>query len=1036
MSPFVSHLVLQASAGSGKTYQLVRRYISLLAQGAAPDKVLAATFSRKAAQEILERILELLLCCCEDSAVAAEVAREIGTDSFTPLVAEDLLRRMLFAPSSLPIGTLDSFIQRFARLFSEELGLASDWQIPSLVEAEQLESEALHTVLQAHSGSEKRELLSLITSPESSQSVFQRLFGKVRRLQQVAMEGEAEDWIWNLADLGIVPEELSSTVSREDVLERMQELPLPLTKKGEPDKRWKKAREEGALLVEQQEWKAFAGRGIASSLLRQSPTFYGREISAEWCECYGDALTLARVSLATDLLRRTAIVRGFLSFYGEQCAALGKVYRRYGFTEVKRALAAGLHAVASSELAYRMDRSIDHVLLDEFQDTTVTEWRILRMLTDEIIQSSEQDRSLFIVGDPKQSIYGWRGALPELFRGVVESYPSVKQETLGKSYRSSPTVIEFVNRIFTVLPEAVEEIGFREVAERWQENFPEHQTAREIPGYVEISAVVEADLEEESDTPYAVAEKIAALFRKNSQLEVAILLRTNDELLPYVRACEAKGLRVSAEGGSLLTDSQVVVAVLHLLHLIASPGDSRSEYLVRATPLAAWLPTARSGTAQALSRFRREIESGHLARFLRRAVSLFSDISDQNDEVRAEQLLQMAQHRDAEMSGGALVSIGDFVQHVRTSRVELGTRGVVRVMTIHRSKGLEFDAVFLPQLSYSLQKLQERDILRTPLSGDEFCSRVLLFADKSTRSALPVLETLYQGAVAAQVKEEFSLLYVALTRAKSALYLSVSEERSTKVLTAESVVMNALRCQDLPVNTFGEESWYEGGTSGAPADESSEGERGEISFPVLPQQRLRFLATRTPSQEYAARDRSERQQELLSRDPSKRGKFLHALCEKISWQEQIVSDGTFEGLPRLCSRFGVPYPEGEQIWHTLLEQLQSPEIAPLFSLSRYGAEAPRLFRELPFSFYEEESKSLVHGIVDRVVVYTSPNGGGERAEVVDFKTGYTRLSREEVRERFFPQLALYSAGIKRVFPALKEVGVLLCCLDRREVIDL
>ncbi|MEI6860919.1 MAG: UvrD-helicase domain-containing protein, partial [Verrucomicrobiota bacterium] len=123
------HVMILASAGSGKTYALTNRYIALLAGGAAPERIVALTFTRKAAGEFFDEILKKLAGAAGDATTAAQLARSVGADGLGPAVFLRLLRAVVDAMPRLCLGTLDSFFTRIVRGFPLELGLGGEFAL-------------------------------------------------------------------------------------------------------------------------------------------------------------------------------------------------------------------------------------------------------------------------------------------------------------------------------------------------------------------------------------------------------------------------------------------------------------------------------------------------------------------------------------------------------------------------------------------------------------------------------------------------------------------------------------------------------------------------------------------------------------------------------------------------------------------------------------------------------------------------------------------------------------------------------------------
>ncbi|MCB0329625.1 MAG: UvrD-helicase domain-containing protein [Bdellovibrionales bacterium] len=998
----------EASAGSGKTFQLAHRYVSLLAHNQDPDSILASTFSRKASAEIFNRILSLLILAAEDESAAREIAERIGVPPFTSSLAVDLLRRVLKQLSTLPIGTLDSYAQRVARLFAGEIGLPSDWDIPSVTEENLLNEEALREVLEAHTDSERKQLFSLITSPDASRTVFSRLHGKLSKLSLIAAAGSPSDWSWSYEDLSI---EVPAGADREEkeLLQIFKSLEIPTTKAGAPDKRWQKALESSVQLVENGDWVEFISKGVALAILNGSDTFQSREIPDRWVDAFSRALKLARYSLGDLLIRRTEIVRNFLSTYGEKVFSLKVQYRSFGFSDVKHTLSSSMERIDFQHLLYRLDRRIQHVLLDEFQDTTAAEWHMLQMLVDEIASDPGGTRSLFVVGDPKQSIYGWRGGLPELFSQLRERYSSMALSTLDHSYRSSPVIVDRLNEVFLGLNDCRALGGYEETVQQWMEHFTEHQSARgELAGFSSVRIISE---EEDADVGRegVLAREVSQLHRENPHLEIAVLVRTNKELAPFVYALEREGLPVSAEGGSAITDSPVVLALVHCLHLLSYPRDSRSRYHVQTTPLGAFLEEHFESIDRALQPLRDRIAGEGIAGCLRYLARGFSSASCTKDETRFEQLFRLALLAD-EKGGGTLE---EFLKEVRAHRVEEAAHGFIRVMTIHKSKGLEFDAVFLPELGYPLNRVQERDVLKTPESSTG-PHRVILYPDRQIRALFAPLQQMYEECVHAQLKEELSVLYVAMSRAKHALYcyLSSKEERG---ITAEAIVASRLLCPPEQCREVGDATWYrraekmQGGTS-FPS-------KGKLTLKsaVKNRCRIRFFPVENPSQSV-----SNIGLRSLS-DSEKRGRTLHQVFEQIEWVSEFSVGDHSQGLST----------EDVQ----LLSRLQESPFLEILIKERYqNSGSIRIYRELPFSYFvrrRNNERHLMSGVIDRVVV--TEHGG---VEVMEFKTGYLSESSEVLRQKFSEQLSAYAEAVQRVFPeSARGIKLFLLLIDRGEVLE-
>src|SRR5205823_867923 len=123
--------------------------------------------------------------------------------------------------------------------------------------------------------------------------------------------------------------------------------------------------------------------------------------------------------------------------------------RALRFSDVTFRLADAIGAIEPERLAFRLDGGIRHVLLDEFQDTSPSQWRVLRPLAENVVGTN--GGTFFCVGDAKQAIYGWRGGVAEIFDALEGQLPGLEQRSLAESYRSAQPVIDAVNAVFNKL---------------------------------------------------------------------------------------------------------------------------------------------------------------------------------------------------------------------------------------------------------------------------------------------------------------------------------------------------------------------------------------------------------------------------------------------------------------------------------------------------------------------------------------------------------------------------------------------------------
>ena len=436
-SVLLRELVL-ASAGSGKTYHLSSRIIGLLAAGVPVDEVLASTFTRKAAGEILERVLVRLAEGASDSEKAQELGRDAHATLTQPEECRALLGRLLADLHDMNVGTLDAFFVRVARSFFQELGLPPGWTIADKPTEDRLKTAAVQAALAGADRAEWVELLRMLNRGEADREIHNALLDNIDALLSIRRQidpAAVDPWSPRFG----VPEQLSletPEAAASRLAARMRELEVPKTKAGDPMKVWVRARDGASDAIAALDWSAVFGKGVGAKILGGEDSFGRTSIPSEFVDVFDEARTLARIDLAPKLRRQTQAM-GRLAELLE--TAFENAQRRtgaYRFEDITYLLGGPDPTGGRDDLHYRLDQQVRHLLLDEFQDTSLEQWRALEPLARELLSGHLDDRAGVIVADTKQSIYGWRGARPELVRQVGDRY-ALAETTMGTSWRSS-----------------------------------------------------------------------------------------------------------------------------------------------------------------------------------------------------------------------------------------------------------------------------------------------------------------------------------------------------------------------------------------------------------------------------------------------------------------------------------------------------------------------------------------------------------------------------------------------------------------------
>ncbi len=998
------HVMILASAGSGKTFALTGRFIELLAQGAKPERIVALTFTRKAAGEFFDEILKKLAEAAGSEVRAGKLAAETGRPELGRADFLRMLREVTEAMPRLRLGTLDGFFARIARSFALELGLTGDFEILQEYAA-RLERRRVLQRMFARAGAldeaqkEFIEAFKRATFGRETKRLGAQLDEFIDAHQEMylaAPEGECwgnpaliwpegNQWLGGKVDVSLAVRALRTWVGEAGLADRQRE-------------RWEK------FLTALVEWAPGVPLPkeiiyvLEKTLAAWNEIKAGRAVLAfdkKKQELSGSACTAlrecARYVIGGELGRRLetsrgihAVLRGYEKFYHETVRRTGKLT----FGDVQRLLSPGAGAprLTREEAAtdrlfidYRLDAEIDHWLLDEFQDTSFEQWSVLKNLIDEAVQDEAQARSFFCVGDVKQAIYGWRGGEPRLFREIFNYYNAaapgnIAEKRLVDSWRSGPALIEMVNAVFGDAA-VLQDLFPGTMATNWIREWRDHTTA--VPGRTGQAAWLHAD--EEAARWAMVLEILREVKPWERGLSCAVLVQSNRvaaELADFLRG--GGGMPAMAESDLRVgTDNPLGQTLLALVQAAAHPGDTLAHEHLQMTPLGPLLREADLATAEKLT----ECVLGQIqADGFERTMEYWSAkliqclaADDVFNRVRAQQFVAAARIFDE--TGSRVVA--EFVAFMERHTVrENEGAAVVRVMTIHKAKGLGFDVVLLPDLEGN--KLdQAREGFAVHQDPERSVEWVLDLPPKLFCEADEVLAEHVRASAAEAGYEALSLLYVAMTRAKRAMYVITAPAGESVSRNYRRVLTETLGAATGEVRVGALK--LAGGWSAGDADwqvkwvMNKESERTATPMARLSdvQKCPARLGARRPSGENLGRRYAKTLFSLDAVAGAEFGSAVHKLFSEVEWgSANLVAEWQSRDLP-------------PEVLNEAKACLRVPALAGVWTKPT-DAVSVELWRERAFEVVLDAV--WVTGVFDRVVVQRDENGRAKKAVVYDFKT--------------------------------------------------
>lgn len=1039
-------VVIRASAGTGKTYQLTNRYLSLIKDGVRPEHILTVTFTRLAAGEILERVLLRLAEAAVDLKKCEALAKELNDGAFTRERCLNLLQELTSNLHRMRIETLDAYFAQLARSFSLEIGLPPNWSILEEVQDQRLRWEALQQTIADDGDRTISRLVRVLFQGEAKRNVSYLLFDTINTLYSVLLETDPPAWK-RFPDL--------KPLDRDGIREAIEVLDATSPPEHKTAARLKAENVEAAQL---HNWEQFISKGIAAHLLKGKTSYYKKEFSAELQAAYHAVIDHARAVLLNQLKHQTEATFEILQRFDVHYRALKLRNRGIRFEDVTHTLMELAKSTNPEEQNFRLDTEISHLLLDEFQDTSLRQWQIIRPLAERITGGHKMLfetawSSFFCVGDVKQAIYGWRGGRSEIFDALEKHLEGINDHQLNVSYRSAPAIIEVVNRVFKQIKNHTHLESVEEVVHHWADSFPEHQTALEdAKGFVQLETAPQPDwhedwipahVQQEATFEFA-AQKVKDLSELMPDRTIGILVRRNSAVARLIYELRKLGVKASEErGGNPLTDSAAVQVILSLLRLADHPDDQIAAFHLATSPIADQFGVNAENysekVAELSSSIRRQLmDSGYGATLSGWAEQL-KPFSNARDRRRLQQLVELG----FRFENIASIRTTDFLLYVESERIADPLISNVRVMTVHQSKGLEFDVVVLPELESEIDAYTHAVVWDSP-DPTESIDRVCIYRNQKIQAVLPPdMQQMFQSAKNREAVESLCLLYVAMTRAAHAMYMILppatkgtrSQPRTFAGLLQVALAPEEKLEPESVLFQYGDEEWFLSEKKSARADNERISLTAEIQL-ASAKSSTRFDFKSPSGLEGGNQVAASQLLQLSNRQALERGTVIHALFEQVTWINQIPTD---RELLRVANRVS----DGHVAAHSQDAQSQVSEfrrmldreqtvkvLTPEYYLEpfdenvieaipdEFNAGHARLEVHNERSFVVPDSNSMLSGTIDRLVLIFNDQQL-MAADIVDFKTDRldfeNPLEIEKRAKHYQPQIEAYRRAVASIF---------------------
>jgi ATP-dependent helicase/nuclease subunit A len=1074
---------LAANAGSGKTRVLTDRVARLLLDGVSPQHILCLTYTKAAATEMQNRLFKRLgaWAMLPDVDLRAELAT-LGVDQgVNPEKlghARTLFARAIETPGGLKIQTIHSFCASLLRRFPLEAGVSPQFTEMEDRQAALLRAEVIDRIArgpQAH----LLERVALFYSGMSMESLGAAITGHADQLARHPGRAALAQGLGLPAgyDAAQLLDEVFLGSEMEDLAALIEVCKASGTNDQKTAAKLAQITAPNATALAILEGAFLTGAGAKEPFTAKIGSLPAKKAQKDNPDLMDRIEPLmARVESARDrrlalsVLDKTEALYDLATVFLRDYAHAKLLRGAMDFDDlILRTRDLLTNRDVSAWVLFRLDGGIDHILVDEAQDTSPVQWQVIQALAREFTSGEgaqdDKTRTIFVVGDKKQSIYSFQGADPSGFDRMREDFGErlaalgtpLQRMALAHSFRSSPAVLSLVDQVF----EGRVEAGFSPE----ETHIAFHDT---LPGRVDLwPAIEKTDQEEDGewddpvDLPGAqdhnvvLADRIATRIRRMiddrtplplgggkarplHEGDILILVRRRARLFhEIIRACKSRRLEIAGADRLKIGAEMAVKDLTALLSFLATPEDDLSLAAVLKSPLFGW-------DERALFDLAHKRESRHLWPALDQhpahepTWSVLRDLRDNADFLRPYELLERVLVRhdgrrrmmarlgvEAQDGIDALLdqalayerseipSLTGFLiwlqgddPEVKRQMESAGSR--IRVMTVHGSKGLEAPVVFMP----------ETQARRVQPGGDLIAGDGIAWWNTRADEAPATLRELEETRRRKQEEEADRLLYVAMTRAEKWLIVAAAGDLGKSGDTWYDRIRNGMvKLGAMPLEAPGGEGlrletgdWtgLEVSDPPAPVDRSVALPDWARRRPPTPAHPGKTLAPSDLGGAKALPGEDGLDEEAAKR----RGRQVHRLLEHLVG----VDPAEFDTLAADLLARGPDRAEGEELALLGTEArriLQAPHLAHIFgpqALAEVSVSAP----------LAELDGQRIHGTIDRLIV------SDDHVLAVDFKTNASVPDRiEDVPDGLLRQMGAYAAALTQIYPDRRiEVALL------------
>lgn len=826
--------IYDASAGSGKTYTLVKEYLKIVLSSPKPDayrNILAITFTNKAVHEMKSRVIDSLSEFAKEnpSDKAQKLMEEIASETHLSLneihrKAKSIIKNLIHNYAAFDILTIDKFTHKVIRAFAHDLKLPITFEVS--LDTEALLTEAVDAIIaQAGDDEELTKLLVDYTIEKTNEDKSWDVSREILETGKLILnENNREELVHfqdkKIEDFVLIKSkliELSNKLNQQaidlasqalDLLDQegidlksfsRESFPnhLKYIKTSNPKARDKKYTTVDAVAINKNAPDRPRIEALVPQLLPLLKQIYDQ---------------LDKKALYDAFLKNITPL-SLLNTLSQKLSEIQKEKNVLSISEFNKLINDEIQNQPAPFIYERLGEKYRHFFIDEFQDTSVMQWNNLIPLIGNALSSEDLDGrrgTLLIVGDPKQSIYRWRGGKAEQFIALskdVDPFVTADKQvkTLEKNYRSYSEIIDFNNRFFSFLSQKFSHEDYKDL----YLNHSFQKQNEKKGGYVSLSFIPKINQneveegEENGDKDSLYLNEIKLTIEKIRQQgffyrDIVILTRNNSKATLSAQFLTEQNIPVVSSESLLLSASSEVKVIIHTLRYINNSNHLEGKsnllyYLAQSKPFVNAIHDyiALGMACQNEEEFQNwllenqtELDFKTLRKkSLYEAVEIIISkiIPVENRNAYVQYFLDVILEKDIKNQLG----IAAFLQFWDDKSDSLSIpspegNDAVKIMTIHKSKGLEFPVVIFPFAEENYTQNKQEKLWVDADQNEIGLPKALVTKNKNVATFSEEASVLYLQKEQENLLDNINVVYVALTRAEEQLYIISSEMEANK----------------------------------------------------------------------------------------------------------------------------------------------------------------------------------------------------------------------------------------------------------------